>query len=174
MKEKVVNVKRHLSEGEVEDRIREVVGFWRVKRWQIIKHAMVLPSSAKTLSRIYGMSTGGVNNLISRYNKEGIKAIDTIGKGRRQRAYMPKEEEAKFLLPFIEKAKKGVITTTTEIKKALEEFIGHKIHKTTLYRLLDRHSWRKISPRPTHPKQNIEKQEEFKKKVPRRSSKNKR
>jgi len=174
MKDKVVNVKKHLSDVEIENRIREVVGLWRVKRWQIIKHAMLSPCPAKTLSLIYGMSIGGVNNLISQYNKVGIKAIDTVGKGRRQRAYMPHDKEKDFLSPFVEKAKKGLITTTAEIKKALEDFVGHKIHKTTIYRLLDRHNWRKIAPRPIHPKSNKLEQEDFKKKIPGRSSKNKR
>ncbi|MBH8552614.1 winged helix-turn-helix domain-containing protein [Nostocaceae cyanobacterium CENA357] len=29
------------------------------------------------------------------------------------------------------------------------------MHKTTIYRLLERHQWRQIVPRPTHPKKDL-------------------
>ena len=73
------------------------------------------------------------------------------------------EEEKEFLKPFFDKAEKGLITTTSEIKKSLENALGHSVHKTTVYRLLARHGWRKITPRPAHPKTNKEEQETFKK-----------
>lgn len=65
--------------------------------------------------------------------------------------------------PFFEKAEKGQITTASKIKEALEERIGHAVAESTVYRLLNRHGWRKIAPRPAHPKTNKEEQETFKK-----------
>jgi len=47
--------------------------------------------------------------------------------------------------------------------KAIEEKANKKIAKSTTYRMLDRHNWRKITPRPYHPKSKPEKQEQFKK-----------
>jgi len=35
-------------------------------------------------------------------------------------------------------------------------------YKTTIYRLLERHEWHKIVPRPKHPKEDSQAQEEFK------------
>ncbi|MBW2145601.1 MAG: winged helix-turn-helix domain-containing protein [Deltaproteobacteria bacterium] len=40
------------------------------------------------------------------------------------------------------------MATTGEIKKALEKHVGHKVHKSTVYRLLKRQGWRKVAPRP--------------------------
>ena len=37
------------------------------------------------------------------------------------------------------------------------------VHKSTIYRLLSRHGWRKVVPRPTHVNADKNKQEEFKK-----------
>jgi winged helix-turn-helix protein len=46
---------------------------------------------------------------------------------------------------------------------AYEERISHSVHETTIYRLLRRHGWRKVQPRPRHPKADIAAQEVFKK-----------
>lgn len=39
--------------------------------------------------------------------------------------------------------------------------MGHQVHKSTVYRLLQRHQWRKIKPRPRHPNTDPEEQEKF-------------
>ena len=49
------------------------------------------------------------------------------------------------------------------IKKAYEQELGKSVPKSTVYRMLARHNWRKIVPRPRHPKADIEAQEAFKK-----------
>lgn len=49
-------------------------------------------------------------------------------------------------------AKRGHITTKAEVKQAFEQRVGQTVHKTTIYRLLQRHRWRKLKPRPCHPK----------------------
>lgn len=64
---------------------------------------------------------------------------------------------------FKEKAVKGHIATSKEIKIAYEQKIGFPVDKTTIYRLLERHQWRKIVPRPSHPKEEPKSIEEFKK-----------
>lgn len=55
------------------------------------------------------------------------------------------------------------MATATEFKIAYEELVGHGVHKMTIYRLLDRHKWRQIVPRPNHIKADPESQAEFKK-----------
>lgn len=51
----------------------------------------------------------------------------------------------------------------SRIRAALEQQTGHPVPKSTVYRLLARHGWRKLVPRPTHPDANPAVQEEFKK-----------
>jgi hypothetical protein len=64
---------------------------------------------------------------------------------------------------FLDQASDGGILVVSEIKRAFEAMVGRKIAKTTIYRMLDRHDWRTIIPRPRHPKINTEAQEGFKK-----------
>jgi transposase len=79
---------------------------------------------------------------------------------------LQKEEERDFLQPFFDRAAKGEIATAAQIKQEFEQRIGQEVHKTTIYRLLDRHQWRKLVPRPYNPKENKEEQEQFKQNFP--------
>jgi transposase len=83
--------------------------------------------------------------------------------GGRRRAYLTIEEEKEFLSGFFEVASRGGILVVSEVRTALEKKLGHKVAETTVYRMLDRHGWRKIVPRRRHPKANKSTQEGFKK-----------
>jgi transposase len=93
----------------------------------------------------------------------GPDAVVGPGKGGRRRFYLSWNEEALFLESFKQAALTGHIATAAEIKAALERRIGHKVHKTTVYRLLKRQGWRKVVPRPFHVDADKEEQEAFKK-----------
>jgi transposase len=93
----------------------------------------------------------------------GPDVVEGPGKGGRRRSYLSWNEEALFLESFKQAALTGQIATAAEIKAALERRIGHKIHKTTVYRLLKRQGWRKVMPRPFHVDADKEEQEAFKK-----------
>jgi hypothetical protein len=69
---------------------------------------------------------------------------------------MSVEQERSFLQPFFARAAHGEIATAEEIQRAFEEGIKHAVHISSIYRLLDRHGWRKLVPRPRHPKANPE------------------
>jgi hypothetical protein len=75
-------------------------------------------------------------------------------------------EEAAFLAPFIEESKTGSIVVIGKIKKAYEEIVGKEVAESTIYRLLDRHGFRKIVPYKRHKKADTEEQETFKKTFP--------
>ncbi len=83
--------------------------------------------------------------------------------GGRRRAYLTFEEEKEFLSGFFEVASRGGILVVSEVRTALEKRLGHKVAETTVYRMLERHGWRKIVPRRRHPKANKSAQEGFKK-----------
>ena len=78
------------------------------------------------------------------------------------------EEERQLLAPFWARAETGEIATAAEIQRAFEARIGHEVADSTIYRLLARHGWRKLMPRPTHPKASKEAQQQFKKTLRRR------
>jgi uncharacterized protein YbdZ (MbtH family) len=66
----------------------------------------------------------------------------------------------------MDSAKKGLITTVTKVKRAYEAKIEQIVDRSTIYRLLERHGWRKVMPRSHHPDTNFEEQEEFKQQFP--------
>ena len=109
------------------------------------------------------MSKATVHAVISRYNRLGVAAIETSGKGGRRRHYLTLEEEKAFLAPFFAQAERGEIATVGQIWRAFEQRVGHEVDDSTIYRLLHRHGWRKLIPRPKHPKSDLETQEQFKK-----------
>lgn len=160
---KISKVSAHLSANEVEERIKKTVGFWKVQKWLVIYNGLVDPRPAKEIAKHTGLATGTVHNIISKYNKEGLKAIETHGKGGRRKSYMDLESEETFLEGFREKAGKGEVVTIKEIKQAYEKQVGKKVYKSTIYRLLRRHGWRKLMPRPYHKERDVEAQASFKK-----------
>ncbi len=83
--------------------------------------------------------------------------------GGRRHSYLTIQEEGAFLAGFLDSAGKGGFLVVSKIKQAFEAKIGQVVAESTIYRLLDRHDWRKIAPRPGHPKANLEEQERFKK-----------
>ena len=161
-----IRAKPHLTEDEIKSKMKETIEFWRVKRWLVIWNALVDPRPAKEIALHLGMSVHTVRNLISIYNRYGSKGLETPGKRGRKNYYLSFEEEVKFLKSYEVKASSGQIATALEIKKAYEKKVGHKVHKTTVYRMLKRHGWRKVMPRPFHVDLKKDEQESFKKKFP--------
>jgi len=120
-------------------------------------------SLAQEIARHTGVSVTTVCRVISTYNRVGLSAIETPGTGGRRHEYLTLEQERTFLQPFFARAETGEIATAEQIQQAFEAQVGHPVHITTIYRLLDRHGWRKLVPRPRHPKANAEEQAAFKK-----------
>ena len=111
-----------------------------------------------------GYSPSHARLLVSKYFSQGLESI--IGKkrpGNNRNMYLG--DEASFVNDFIEKAKKGHLTTVKEIKAAYEAKIGHKIGSGHIYTILGRHGWRKIKPRSAHPKKASEVEIEASKKL---------
>ena len=160
---KVTRVVPHLTSEEIMAKIKQTVGFWRVQKWLVILNASIDPRPAKSVALHTGLAEQTVHNLVSSYNRHGPQVMQGPGKGGRRRAYSSLEEERAFLEPFFQKALTGQIATVAEIKREWEKILGRKVHKTTVYRLLERHEWRKVVPRPFHEQAKAEEQEAFKK-----------
>ena len=73
------------------------------------------------------------------------------------------EQECQFLSQFLDQAAHGGILVVSKIQQAFEAKVGRKVAQSTIYRMLARHDWRTIIPRPRHPNSNTEAQEGFKK-----------
>lgn len=115
----------------------------------------------RIVGRILGRSRGTVVQLRKQFGTYQ-QSRDRNWGGRRY-GYMTVEQERQFLSRFLEKASQGGILVVSEIHQAFEAQVGHKVAQSTIYRMLDRHNWRTIIPRPRHQKSNTEAQEGFKK-----------
>lgn len=160
---RVTRAVSHLSLAEVKQRMKTEPRADRRHRWLIIYNALVEPRPAEVIARHCGVSKATVHAVISRYNRLGVAAVETPGKGGRRRQYLTLEEEKVFLAPFFALAEHGEIATVEQIWHAFEQRIGHTVDDSTIYRLLHRHGWRKVMPRPRHPKADSQAQEQFKK-----------
>ena len=160
---KTSRAKAHLSNEELTSKIKTTAGFWRVQKWLIIYNAMNYPRKAKEIANHLAVSESSVHKTISSYSRMGEKAIDTIGKGGRKNAYLTLDEERTFMDSYLQRAQQGQIATAMEIKADFEKKVGESVSKTTIYRLLERHGWRKIVPLPFHPRKDKDAQEAFKK-----------
>jgi transposase len=160
---RVTHAAPHLPLAEVKNRMRTDPRAMSRQRWLIIYNALVEPRAASEIARHCGVSKATVHAVISRYNRLGVAAIETPGKGGRRRQYLTLEEEKQFLAPFFVQAERGEIATVGQIWQAYAQHIGHEVNDRTIYRLLHRHGWRKVMPRPRHPKSDQETQEQFKK-----------
>jgi hypothetical protein len=68
-----------------------------------------------------------------------------------------------LLQEFLAQSEKGGILEVSRVKAAYEQVLGRRVPKSTIYRMLARHGWRKVVPRPRHPKADASAQAEFKK-----------
>jgi len=119
--------------------------------------------STKEIARVLGWNVNTIRITQRDFIARGPKAFVEVQRGGRRRQLMTIEEEKHFLATFKELASSASMLVANEIHAALEKRLGHKVHKTTVYRLLRRHGWRKIAPRSKHPKHNEEASDAFKK-----------
>lgn len=165
---RVTHAATHLPMEEVKQRLKTDPRPWCRQRWLIIYNALVEPRKAEDIARHCGVSKATVHDVISTYNRLGVAAVETAGKGGRRREYLTVAEEEQFLAPFFTQAASGEIATVAQIQEAFEARIGHEVDDSTIYRLLNRHGWRKLMPRPRHPQADLQAQEQFKKNLQRK------
>jgi transposase len=121
--------------------------------------------TAKAIADLIGWSEIGVKRVQCDFFKRGIVALrrEPTHKGIRRHSHMSFEAEVAFLSPFQTEALTGGVLDVLKIHRALESHLGRRVGKSTVYDLLHRHNWRRITPRPRHPKADAEQQAAFKK-----------
>jgi transposase len=103
---------------------------------------------------------------IAQYNQQGPQGLRRTGRGGRRWAWLSWEEEERYLQERQEAASGGQILTAPQLRAGLEKLVGRRVSLAYVYRLLHRHGWRKLGPRPRHPKTQPAVQERFKKNSP--------
>jgi transposase len=160
---RVTRAAAHLSVEELQEKIATAASSRIQQKWTIVYNALVAPRPAVEIAQHTATTLRTVYQVIAAYNRFGVAAIETPGRGGRRNQYLTWEEEVAFLAPFIQRAAEGELTTTQVIQQAFEEKVGKQVHHSAIYRLLARHGWRKLVPRPYHPDSDVKAQETFKK-----------
>lgn len=119
-----------------------------------------------------GWSPGYVRQVWSSYLQEGTEGLVCQERGGRRRSNLTISQERVLVDRFVEQAKAGGILVVSEIHRAYEREVGHEVPKSTIYRMLARQGWRKVAPRPHHPKNDPEVIMAFKKNSRHSSRKN--
>ena len=133
------------------------------KRYQALHLRVNEGMPVAKIASVTALAESTIHNLHSRCRKHGLSAVLPKRKGGRYRSYLSVEEEKDLLRGMEPLAKRGGIVEVSKIHRAMEEKVGGEVAKNTVYRLLHRHGWRKIAPRPKHPKGDAAAQEAFKK-----------
>ena len=149
------------------ERLKQATSHSQYQRIQCVLIRATLGSTAAEIAQLLGWSTATVHVMHSRWAKEGEAIFDVRGRGGRHRQHLTQAQETELLKPFVERAETGGMLSVAEIQQAYEERTGKAVARSTVYRLLERHGWRKIMPRPRHPKADVAAQAAFKKTAPR-------
>jgi transposase len=145
------------------DRLKRASSHAEYQRIQCILIRATLGSSAAQIAQLLGWSTATVHVMHSRWSKEGDALFDLHDRGGRRHQHLSPAQEDQLLAPFTAKAQAGGLLHVSEIKQAMEKKVGSAVAPSTVYRMLDRHGWRKVIPRPRHPKADMQAQDAFKK-----------
>jgi transposase len=100
---------------------------------------------------------------IGQYNKSGPEGLVRRGRGGRRWSLLPWAQEQSLVRSLEKRALRGEILSAAQILGEVQARVGKEVSLAYVYRLLHRHGWRKLGPRPRHVKANREAQEEFKK-----------
>ncbi len=152
------DLSRALKESRTKREYQRVLCIWL---------RVIMGLSADQIAFAVGLSVSSVWRIHSIYLREGEAALVCAeGRGGRRNQNMSKEEEEMFLQQFFQEAEKGDILEVSRVKAAYEKHVSHQVPKSTIYRMLDRHGWRKIAPGSRHPKADPVVMEDFKKNFP--------
>lgn len=143
----------------------ETVG--EFKRIQCVWLRAGLDLSVAEIATAVGLSPASVRCFHSRYLKRGETALLGRRRGGRRRQNLTLEQERQLLAEFSAEAQRGGMLEVGPIRGAYEKAVGRPVPKSTVYRMLARHGWRKLAPRPRHPESDPARREEFKKNFPR-------
>lgn len=131
--------------------------------------ALLEPWPAHRIARAIGVSEPAIWKWVGQYNRQGPVGLERQGRGGRRWAFLSLDQEIALLAEAQEEASAGKILTAKHLLPKVEKALGHEVSVDYVYALLRRHQWRKIDPRPKHPKGDAMAREAFKK-TPRRSS----
>jgi hypothetical protein len=108
--------------------------------------------SSAQVALALGWRPATVRKIWSHYLARGENTLWTKARGGRRRANFSLEEESLFLKGFFQAAEHGGGLVVRDVKEAYERAVGRAVPKSTIYRMLARHGWRKTAGQTRGPK----------------------
>ena len=130
--------------------------------------AILLPALAGTTleetAALLGVGRASVPRLQARFRQRSAAGkVAPRNWGGRRHALLTWGEEAQFLAPWVEQAKDGRMLVVSSLRAAFAQRLGRPVAATVVYRMLERHGWRKVAPDTRHPQADPKAQEDWKK-----------
>ena len=131
--------------------------------------AVLLPAvgnlTLQQTARVLGVGRATVARLQHRFRQQGGADLQPHPRwGGRRQALLSVEKEQAFLSGWKARAERGELVVVSPLQAALSEQLGRPVRASVVYRLLERHGWRKVAPDTRHPKSDAAVQAEWKKK----------
>lgn len=111
--------------------------------------AMLLPAltgaSMATTARLLGVGRNQVCVLRRQLRSPDVESSsgEQERRGGRRQELLSLQEETQFLQGWIDQAKEGAALAVAPIHAAFEKKVGKRVPKSTIYRMLGRHGWRR-------------------------------
>lgn len=150
----------HLSTDELFSRYKDATRCDVRTRW----HALWLRScgkKSKVISELLGCSQNAVTSWVKRYNDGGPEAIETNNYIPRS-SYLNAEQKAKLAILVMHPPKHCPGWTGKMLLKEIERRFGISYCESAIYPILHQLGFRKLTPRPRHPKADPAWQDAFK------------
>jgi hypothetical protein len=98
--------------------------------------AVLIPGLLDVPDRVTGRIIGRSRVTVVQLRKKfgTLEQSQPRKRGGRRYGYMTIEQERQFLSRFLEKATQGGILVVSEIHRAFEALVGHKVAQSTIYR----------------------------------------
>lgn len=143
------------SQQQTRDRMRHLLSAAKKKsdfqRIQCVWLRAELKMKAPGISRITGLKPATVRKIWADFLRDGETALFEKKRGGRRNCHLTKEEEVLFLEPFFKKIAQGTPLEVAEIKEAYENHVGKEVPKSTIYRMVGRHGWKKKTGKASRP-----------------------
>jgi len=130
--------------------------------------AILLPAltgaTLEETAALLGVGRASVPRLQARFRQRSV-AVKIVARnwGGRRRALLTWEAEEKFLAPWVKQAQEGRMLVVSSLRAAFAQNVGRPVAATVVYRMLERHGWRKVAPDTRHPAADPKAQEDWKK-----------
>jgi transposase len=123
---------------------------------------LALGWEAQDVAEAVGITRSSVYRRKAEFLKDGESTLHTDRWGGRRGGVLTEAQEAEFVAHFEAAARQGQMVSAAAMAGELARRAGRPASPATLYRILARHGWRKVVPRPRHPEADPARQEAFK------------